>query len=237
MPAGSRPRTSSSARSRSRSSTPSSALLTGAAEDVSIHGLSVVVRSEPRGLRTGDRIAHVRVTCDAGMLHDGSAVVRRVTERADVWVIGLELPAGLDLGRIYRSASRRDFASRWQALKQKTSASNVRPAFKAWVADLRAALGSAQDLLAAEERALAGEDRRRRLEAEADYLAVVAPDLLEHPRAGQARPRAHGRRLQRGRARRAPRLLRAPPRTAPRHVAVPAPALARSRSATRATTR
>lgn len=153
--------------------------LTGAAEDVSIHGLSVVARAEPRGLRMGDRLEHVRVTCDAGMLHDGSAVVRRVTERGDVWVIGLELPAGLDLGRIYRSASRRDFASRWRALKQKTRAANVRPEFKAWVADLRAALVSAQELLADEERALASEDRRRRLEAEADYLAVIAPDLLE----------------------------------------------------------
>jgi extracellular factor (EF) 3-hydroxypalmitic acid methyl ester biosynthesis protein len=153
--------------------------LAGAAEDVSIHGLSVVVRGEPGGLRTGDRIDHVRVSCDAGVLHDGNAVVRRVTERGDVWVIGLELPAGLDLGRIYRSASRRDFASRWQALKQRTTASRVRPQFKAWVADLRAALVSAQELLGAEERALASEDRRRRVEAEADYLAVIAPDLLE----------------------------------------------------------
>src|SRR5689334_3522732 len=59
--------------------------LQGAAEDVSIHGLSIVVRSEPRGLRTGDRLEHVRVACDAGVLHDGSAVVRRVTERGDAW--------------------------------------------------------------------------------------------------------------------------------------------------------
>jgi hypothetical protein len=152
--------------------------LTGAAEDVSIHGLSMVVKHEPHGLRTGDRVEHVRVSCEAGVLHDGSAVVRRVTDRGDVWVLGLELPAGLDLGRIYRSASRRDFASRWQALKQKTKASTVRPEFKAWVADLRAALVSAQDLLATEEHALASEDRRRRLEAEADYLAVIAPEQL-----------------------------------------------------------
>ncbi|MBS1119336.1 MAG: hypothetical protein H6Q90_1564, partial [Deltaproteobacteria bacterium] len=57
----------------------------GAAEDVSMHGLSVLLGapSELRALLLGDRLEDVRITCEAGLLYDGQAQVRRITDRGE----------------------------------------------------------------------------------------------------------------------------------------------------------
>lgn len=158
--------------------------LQGTAEDVSMHGLSFVLPAAPglpQTLLIGDRLEDVRITCEAGLLYEGQSLVRRITDRGDQLVIGIELDlVGLDLGRLYRSGARRDFAMRWETVSQRARYSAIRPEFKAWVADLRSALASTEQFLAAEERSLATEDQRTRIEAEAEYLAVVAPDLLDN---------------------------------------------------------
>lgn len=157
-------------------------VLVGTAEDVSMYGLSVVLVATtlPHALLVGDCVDNVRITCDAGALYDGRAQVRRVSHRTDAFVIGLELDQhGLDLARLYRSAARHDFARRWDSATQRAQQVNVRPEFKVWVSDLRSMLASAHDFLSAEERALASEDRRTRLEAEREYLDEIVPDLLE----------------------------------------------------------
>lgn len=157
-------------------------VLVGVAEDVSMHGLSVVLAAtaSPRALLVGDRLDQVRITCDAGTLYDGHAQVRRTTDRGDALVVGLELDLiGLDLARLYRSAARRDFARRWESATQRAQRANIRPEFKVWVADVRSMLASAHEFLAGEERTLATEDRRTRIEAETEYLAEIVPDLLE----------------------------------------------------------
>jgi len=160
----------------------------GAAEDVSMHGLSVLLGapSELRALLLGDRLEDVRITCEAGLLYDGQAQVRRITDRGEALVVGIELDlAGLDLGRLYRSGTRRDFTTRWEAVSQRAPYATIRPEFKAWVADLRSALASIHEFLTAEERLLAGEDQRTRIDAEAEYLAVITPDLLGFLEAGK----------------------------------------------------
>ena len=155
----------------------------GIAQDVSMHGLSVVLRtndSQPRALLVGDRLADVRITCEAGTLYEGQSLVRRITPRDEDLIIGLELDhTGLDLGLLYRSGARREFARRWEAVIERSRYANIRPEFKAWCADLRSTLASAHAFLVEEERALAGEDRRTRMEAEAEYLAVLARDVTD----------------------------------------------------------
>ncbi|MGE0872645.1 MAG: hypothetical protein AB7P03_29085 [Kofleriaceae bacterium] len=155
----------------------------GVAQDVSMHGLSVAVRTndgQPRALLVGDRLLDVRVTCEAGPLYDGKALVRRITPREEDLVIGLELDqGGLDLGRLYRSGARREFARRWESVVERSRFPGVRAEFKAWVADLRSILASAHSFLAEEERALASEDRRVRTDTEAEYLTVLGRDVIE----------------------------------------------------------
>jgi extracellular factor (EF) 3-hydroxypalmitic acid methyl ester biosynthesis protein len=154
----------------------------GVAEDISMHGLSFVLRSSAqpsRALLVGDRLTDVRVTCDAGVLYEGQSLVRRLSAREEDLVIGLELDyVGLDLARLYRSGARREFSRRWEAVVQRARYSGVSAEFKAWVAELGSMLVSAHTFLDAEERALASEDRRTRIEAEAEYLAVLGPDML-----------------------------------------------------------
>jgi hypothetical protein len=118
--------------------------LEGAAEDVSMHGLSVVLTGAPEGERTllvGDRLDDVVITCDAGTLYEGHALVRRISAFGDDLEdlnVGLELDhRGLDLGWIYRSGARREFAKRWEAVSQHSRYAGIKPEFKAWIADMR----------------------------------------------------------------------------------------------------
>src|SRR5215471_11018278 len=54
-------------------------------EDLSLHGLAVVVSGgteRSRLVLAGDRLDEVRISCSDGVLYQGTAVVRRVAERA-----------------------------------------------------------------------------------------------------------------------------------------------------------
>jgi extracellular factor (EF) 3-hydroxypalmitic acid methyl ester biosynthesis protein len=153
------------------------------AEDLSVHGLAAAL-PRPSGsgsvVLAGDRLEGVSISCRAGVLYRGNALVRRVAERVDDIVLGLELDAaGIDLGQLHRSGTRLDFTNRWEAVKRDADYGHISPAFKAWVADLRAELASTQRFLDSEEQSLAAEDRATREQARREYLAVVVPDLLE----------------------------------------------------------
>jgi extracellular factor (EF) 3-hydroxypalmitic acid methyl ester biosynthesis protein len=155
--------------------------LGGTVEDISMHGLSVVlpVSREPRALLVGVRVDDVRISCETGRLYDGPAVIRRISHRDQAVVLGLELEAGLNLGQLHRSSTRSDFTRRWESVRESAAYSSVRPAFKAWVAELRSVLVSTHEFLTAEERTLAPEDQYTRRQAERDYVDVISHDLLE----------------------------------------------------------
>ena len=152
-------------------------------EDLSLHGLAVVVgggTERSRLVLSGDRLEEVRISSSDGVLYQGTAVVRRVAERAPDLVLGLELDArGLDLARLYRSGARVGFAHRWDTARRNADFSHISPAFKAWVADLRAELDGVARFLAHEERALAAEDLATREQARLEFLNVIVPDLID----------------------------------------------------------
>jgi extracellular factor (EF) 3-hydroxypalmitic acid methyl ester biosynthesis protein len=166
--------------------------LDGLVEDVSLHGMAVVIAGGARYqdlVTTGDRIDDLAITCVApsGRGDDGSAVVRRVAERGADLVLGLELDASsIDLGQLHRHGARVDFARRWARARQAAEYPQVQAAFRTWVAELHTVLDSAQRFLDAEDRALATRDLRTAHEARREALAVVGPDLTTRFAASRA---------------------------------------------------
>src|SRR5439155_287460 len=80
---------------------------------------------------------------------------------------------------LYRSGARVGFAHRWDAARRDADYSHISPAFKAWVADLRAELDAVARFLRHEEQALAAEDRATREQARREFLNVIVPDLID----------------------------------------------------------
>ena len=128
---------------------------------------------------TGDRIERLTIACASGQLYDGTATVRRINERGDDLVLGLEVEsAGIDLNEVYRQGTRLDFAKRWQQATRVARYDQIATPFKQWVATVRMTLEGAQRFLDGEDAALAAEDLRTAQQARREYLAVVVPDLL-----------------------------------------------------------
>jgi extracellular factor (EF) 3-hydroxypalmitic acid methyl ester biosynthesis protein len=148
-------------------------------EDLSLHGLALVVRDRARGdlILAGDRIEALEVASHEGFVYRGAGVVRRVTARGDDLVLGVELSAGLDLGAMRRLGAKRSFAWRWARTEGDAAAPKVQPRFRAWAADARGYLEEVRAFLDAEERALAAEDQLTRDEVLATYLEEVLPRL------------------------------------------------------------
>lgn len=148
-----------------------------AVEDLSLHGLALVVRDRARGdlILAGDRVEALEVVSQEGFVYRGAGVVRRVAVRGEDVVLGVELSAGLDLGAMRRLGAKRSFAWRWARAEGDAAAPRVQPRFRAWVASARAWLEEVRAFLDAEERALAPEDRATREEALALYLEEIMP--------------------------------------------------------------
>jgi len=165
--------------------------LVAIAEDVSLHGMAVVVAEGGRrgdAVLVGDRIDDLELTCaaPAGCLYRGSAIVRRVAPRGDDLVLGLELDQpGIDLGRLHRHGVRADVARRWTRAMRTAEYAHIEPAFKRWVAELQTRLDGAQRFLDAEDRALASKDLQTARRSRQDILAAVTPDLTAHIAAGR----------------------------------------------------
>jgi extracellular factor (EF) 3-hydroxypalmitic acid methyl ester biosynthesis protein len=152
-----------------------------AVEDLSLHGLGLVITGAARHRQPvllGDRLELVTLSGHGDELFNGHGAVRRIHERGEDLVLGIEVESSaIDLARLHRNGTRADFAERWQSVKRAANAAHIAPAFKSWVADMGASLAAAQRFLEAEERTLAGEDLRSATIAREEYLAVLAPDL------------------------------------------------------------
>lgn len=152
-------------------------------EDLSLTGMALVIpaAAPSAGLvLVGDRLDRLQAECDDGALFQGSANVRRVSERSGDLIIGVELEAhGLDLGELYRLGTRHSFAERLHAVVAGAHHEHISREFKAWTADLRAWLETTKAFLDGEERSLDSLDLFSRQQALASYLAEVAPQVTE----------------------------------------------------------
>ena len=154
----------------------------GVADDISLYGLAMVApaaRFRRELVFMGDRIERLVITCDSGQLYDGAATVRRLSERGEDLVLGLEVDSsGIDLSEVYRFGTRASFAKRWAQATEAARNDHIAAPFKQWVAEIRTLLDAAQRFLDADDRALMTEDLRTMQQARREYLAVVVPDLL-----------------------------------------------------------
>jgi len=159
-------------------------------EDLSSHGLAMVVRgqadSQPLVL-WGDRLEGLVLSQDGEPFHHGGALVRRVERRGADLLLGIELdPEPLDLGRVYRLASRANARERWQGALRESAHDETSPAFKGWLFDLRLHLETAKQFLDLEEKAVATADLYTKQRARQDLLEALAPDVIARmDRAGQ----------------------------------------------------
>jgi extracellular factor (EF) 3-hydroxypalmitic acid methyl ester biosynthesis protein len=160
---------------------PEAGSLSGTLEDLSNHGLALtvpIVGARPIPVLSGDRLPRLAVLADGRLIHEGSAIVRRVVEREGSVLVGIELEgSGLDLSRVYRHGARRTIAERWDKAHRAARHPEVTADFKAWVASLDAYLESVDAFLVREERAFAAEDLATRQLLESELLDIVAPDL------------------------------------------------------------
>lgn len=151
-------------------------------EDLSLSGMALLVphaSSDCSVALLGDRLDALEVRCSHGVIFRGTAIVRRVTERSDALVLGIEVQAhGLDLAELYRLGTRFSFAERLQAVVSGDDGI-IGQEFKAWVADLRTYLERTQGFLDAEERLLENLDRYSREQALQTYMEEAAPRVIE----------------------------------------------------------
>lgn len=149
-------------------------------EDLSLHGLALVVPREQTSLiLSGDRLVKLEVLCDDDQLYRGEAIVRRVTERGDELVLGVELESGgLDLGTLYRRGERQSFAERLRRVDLDAQAQEVSTEFKAWVLELRTYLERLKAFLDEEEESLRSVDLLSQQEANREYVPEASSVIV-----------------------------------------------------------
>jgi extracellular factor (EF) 3-hydroxypalmitic acid methyl ester biosynthesis protein len=157
--------------------------LSGYVEDLSVYGLALIVPGRSCDTQVplgGDRLEDLTISDSEHTIFRGTAVVRRVSERAGELMVGVEFEGGgLDLAEVYRRGTRRSFAERWKAQASRRDHERISDEFKAWVLDLRIDLEQYRDFLNAEQTALQQADDVTRREAEAEYLEEIAPLVVE----------------------------------------------------------
>jgi hypothetical protein len=142
-------------------------------EDLSLTGAALVISDavQRAGLvLTGDRLERLRIVCRDSVVFEGDANVRRVAERGNDLVLGIELQSStIDFSELYRLGTRHSFSERLDALldPQEEVVSN---AFKVWVNDQRSALEKLKGFLDFEERALDNLDMYTRQQTLKTYL-------------------------------------------------------------------
>jgi extracellular factor (EF) 3-hydroxypalmitic acid methyl ester biosynthesis protein len=153
----------------------------GAVEDFSFYGLALAIprTTEPCHVLAGARLKELMVSDAAGPVFRGQGILRRVTERKGALILGIEFEgSGLDMAEVYRRGTRHRFAERWRAHFSSAGHGRISLEFKAWLLDLRIDLEGFRDFLAAETAALDHADQFTRREAESQYLAEIAPQLV-----------------------------------------------------------
>ncbi|HKY39437.1 MAG TPA: class I SAM-dependent methyltransferase [Polyangiaceae bacterium] len=152
-------------------------------EDLSLTGAALVI--EGAGHRVGlvlpgDRLERLRIVCSDSVLYEGDALVRRVAERGNELVLGIELQSStIDFSELYRLGTRHSFSERLDAALdlQDDVVSNE---FKLWVNHQRTSLEKLKSFLDFEEHALDNLDLFTRQQTLKTYLEEIGPRVVEH---------------------------------------------------------
>jgi extracellular factor (EF) 3-hydroxypalmitic acid methyl ester biosynthesis protein len=151
-------------------------------EDLSLTGAALVITDAgPRAglVLTGDRLERMRIVCRDSVLYEGDANVRRIAERGNDLVLGIELQSStVDFSELYRLGTRHSFSERLDAVLDPHD--DVVPnEFKVWVNDQRSALEKLKKFLDFEERALDNIDLFTRQQTLRTYLEEIGPRVVE----------------------------------------------------------
>ncbi len=151
-------------------------------EDLSLTGAALVITDgvQRAGLvLTGDRLERLRIVCRDSVLYEGDAHVRRVAERGNDLVLGIELQSStIDFSELYRLGTRHSFSERLDALVE-ANEDVVSNDFKLWVNNQRTALEKLKSFLDFEERALDNLDLFTRQQTLRTYLEEIGPRVVE----------------------------------------------------------
>ncbi len=151
-------------------------------EDLSLTGAALLIAggAAKSGLvLIGDRLDHIQMVCRSALLYEGDAHVRRVTERGNDLIIGVEVQGRtIDLSELYRLGTKHSFSERLYGVFEPQE-DDVSDAFKVWVNDLRSSLERAKTFLDAEEAALSNLDLFTRQQTLRTYLEAAAPRLID----------------------------------------------------------
>lgn len=151
-------------------------------EDLSLTGAALVISGAGQRaalVLTGDRLERLRLLCRDAVLYDGDANIRRVAERGNDLVLGIELKTStIDFSELYRLGTRHSFSERLETVLD-PSDDVVPNEFKVWVNDQRTALERLKQFLDAEERALDNLDLFTRQQTLRTYLEEVGPRVVE----------------------------------------------------------
>ena len=151
-------------------------------EDLSLTGAALLIAggaTKSSLVLTGDRLEHMQMVCRGAVLYEGDAHVRRVTERGNDLIIGLEVQERtIDLSELYRLGTKHSFSERLYGVFEPQE-DDVSDAFKVWVNDLRNSLERIKTFLDAEEAALDNLDLFTRQETLRTYLEGAAPRLID----------------------------------------------------------
>jgi extracellular factor (EF) 3-hydroxypalmitic acid methyl ester biosynthesis protein len=151
-------------------------------EDLSLTGAALWIAggaAKSSLVLNGDRLERLQLVCRGALLYEGDAHVRRVTERGNDLIIGVEVQERtIDLSELYRLGTKHSFSERLYGLFEPQE-DDVSDAFKVWVNDLRGSLERIKSFLDAEEAALDNLDLFTREETLKTYLESTAPRLIE----------------------------------------------------------
>jgi extracellular factor (EF) 3-hydroxypalmitic acid methyl ester biosynthesis protein len=151
-------------------------------EDLSLTGAALLIAGgahKSNLVLNGDRLERMQMVCRGAVLYEGDAHVRRVTERGNDLIIGVEVQERtIDLSELYRLGTKHSFSERLYGAFEPQE-DDVSDAFKVWVNDLRNSLESVKTFLDAEEAALDTLDLFTRKQTLKTYLEASAPRLID----------------------------------------------------------
>jgi extracellular factor (EF) 3-hydroxypalmitic acid methyl ester biosynthesis protein len=151
-------------------------------EDLSLTGAALFIAggaAKSSLVLNGDRLEHIQMVCRGAVLYEGDAHVRRVTERGNDLIIGVEVQERtIDLSELYRLGTKHSFSERLYGMFEPQE-DDVSDAFKVWVNDLRSSLERVKTFLDAEETALDNLDLFTRQQTLKTYLEAAAPRLID----------------------------------------------------------
>lgn len=151
-------------------------------EDLSLTGAALLIpggAAKSSLVLNGDRLDHLQMVCRGAVLYEGDAHVRRITERGNDLIIGVEVTQRtIDLSELYRLGTKHSFSERLYGLFEPQE-DEVSDAFKVWVNDLRNTLERIKSFLDAEEESLGNLDQFTRNQTLRTYLEAVAPKLID----------------------------------------------------------